>query len=333
MLSIRRRGNFSYSKMKIVILASFLLFSVSIFAQTEDTTRLKKANQELATNHKSGNFDEALKSAREVVSLSERVYGSDHFETAVANENLGIIFQNKKKFTESLKYLNIAAAIFEKDVGKYKKKIVDLLARIAYVSYLDGNKVTEEAGLKRTTEFASKQFGEESKENLIPVLSLGNFYSRTEKFDLAYELFLNSYAIAVKAYGKQSPEIERIDDSVTCAKFRDETADKDKRKLFDEKRHTIFDIRPNDIHVLNGRALTLPKPDVGSAMELGYRGKVIVKITIDEDGNVIYAKALCNIPGVLSKASEQAALKATFSPTEIDGKRVKVTGAITYSFK
>lgn len=61
------------------------------------------------------------------------------------------------------------------------------------------------------------------------------------------------------------------------------------------------------------------------------QGRVFVTITIDGDGNVIYAKARKG-PEALYPVSEAAALKARFEPTLVDGNPVKVSGVLTYNF-
>jgi TonB family protein len=84
--------------------------------------------------------------------------------------------------------------------------------------------------------------------------------------------------------------------------------------------------------LLNGRALSLPKPEYSSfARGAGAMGTVIVQVTIDEKGNVTSAKAVTGHP-LLHKSAEEAASRAKFSPTSICGQPVKVTGTITYSF-
>jgi protein TonB len=52
---------------------------------------------------------------------------------------------------------------------------------------------------------------------------------------------------------------------------------------------------------------------------------------VDEDGNVISAKAVSG-PPLLQGASEEAARGAKFSPTIICDHPVKVSGVITYNF-
>jgi outer membrane biosynthesis protein TonB len=60
-------------------------------------------------------------------------------------------------------------------------------------------------------------------------------------------------------------------------------------------------------------------------------GEVKVEIVVDEAGKVASAKAILGHP-LLRTASEQAALKSTFSPIMTEGKPVKTSGIIIYTF-
>jgi TonB family protein len=84
--------------------------------------------------------------------------------------------------------------------------------------------------------------------------------------------------------------------------------------------------------VLNGMARSKPQPDYPSAAKSARAsGTVVVQITVDEEGKVIAAQAVSGHP-LLKGAGEDAARRATFSPTRLCGKPVKVTGVITYNF-
>jgi hypothetical protein len=79
---------------------------------------------------------------------------------------------------------------------------------------------------------------------------------------------------------------------------------------------------------LNGKALSLPRPEYSSSDPMGT---VIVVVTIDEAGKVIGARAVSGHPA-LRGTSEQAARKARFTPWTLCGKPVKVSGSIIYNF-
>ena len=90
--------------------------------------------------------------------------------------------------------------------------------------------------------------------------------------------------------------------------------------------------RPISGGVLNGKAIVLPKPDYpADAKSAGAAGSVAVQVTIDEMGSVIEAKAVSGHP-LLQQPSVNAALQARFSPTQLMGEPVKVTGVIVYNF-
>jgi periplasmic protein TonB len=84
--------------------------------------------------------------------------------------------------------------------------------------------------------------------------------------------------------------------------------------------------------VLNGKAVSLPKPAYPPIARAAHAaGTVVVQVTIDEEGNVISARAVSGHP-LLQAAAVGAARSARFSPTKLSGQPVKVTGVIQYNF-
>ncbi|HEX8708651.1 MAG TPA: TonB family protein [Pyrinomonadaceae bacterium] len=84
--------------------------------------------------------------------------------------------------------------------------------------------------------------------------------------------------------------------------------------------------------VLNGKAVNLPKPAYPAIARAAHAsGTVTVQVTIDESGKVVSARAVSGHP-LLQQAAVQAAYGARFSPTQLSGQAVKVTGVITYNF-
>jgi TonB family protein len=85
--------------------------------------------------------------------------------------------------------------------------------------------------------------------------------------------------------------------------------------------------------VVNGSALTLVKPGYPrGARDAGAGGAVTVEVTIDENGNVIAARAVSGHP-LLTEMAETAALQSKFTPTLLSGVPVKVKGIIVYNFQ
>lgn len=84
--------------------------------------------------------------------------------------------------------------------------------------------------------------------------------------------------------------------------------------------------------VLNGKAISLPKPNYPPiARAARASGTVVVQVLIDENGNVVSAKAVSGHP-LLQAVAVSAARQARFSPTKLSGQPVKVTGVIQYNF-
>jgi TonB family protein len=88
--------------------------------------------------------------------------------------------------------------------------------------------------------------------------------------------------------------------------------------------------KPVEGGVLNGKAIELPEPKLAEgAPKVG--GKVRVRVVLDETGKVISAE-IEDGRIELRRAAIEAARKARFTPTLVDGQPVKVTGIINYIF-
>jgi TonB family protein len=90
--------------------------------------------------------------------------------------------------------------------------------------------------------------------------------------------------------------------------------------------------KPIEGGVLNAKALSLPKPVYPEeAKRIRAKGRVTVRVVVDENGKVISAQATDG-PLPLRETAEAAARQATFEPTTKDGITVKVAGTLTYDF-
>lgn len=84
--------------------------------------------------------------------------------------------------------------------------------------------------------------------------------------------------------------------------------------------------------IINGKATNLPKPLYSAAaIAVNAAGDVNIQVVLDEAGNVISAKAVSG-HAMLRSSALDAARKAKFSPTVLNGQAVKVTGVIVYKF-
>ena len=84
--------------------------------------------------------------------------------------------------------------------------------------------------------------------------------------------------------------------------------------------------------VLTSKAISLPQPAYPiMAKQTGTHGAVNIQILVDEQGKVISAQALSGNP-MLTPAAREAAMRARFTPTILNGQPVKIQGVIIYNF-
>lgn len=84
--------------------------------------------------------------------------------------------------------------------------------------------------------------------------------------------------------------------------------------------------------VLNGKAISKPQPAYPPLAVAARAGGVVnVQITVDENGDVIFAEAISGHP-LLRQPAVTAARRARFAPTRLSGEFVKVSGVLSYYF-
>jgi len=84
--------------------------------------------------------------------------------------------------------------------------------------------------------------------------------------------------------------------------------------------------------ILASKAISLPQPAYPEmAKRVRIQGPVNVQILLDEKGRVVSAQVVNGNP-MLTTAARDAAMRARFTPTVLNGQAVKVQGVITYNF-
>jgi TonB family protein len=84
--------------------------------------------------------------------------------------------------------------------------------------------------------------------------------------------------------------------------------------------------------VLNIKAIDLPEPVYpAEARAAGAGGAVILRVEVDESGNVLSAQAISG-HSLLLPTAEQAARNTKFEPITVNGKPVNVTGILVFNF-
>lgn len=84
--------------------------------------------------------------------------------------------------------------------------------------------------------------------------------------------------------------------------------------------------------ILSGKAISLPQPMYPRiAKDAHVQGPVSIQILVSEDGKVMSAQVVSG-NAMLVSAAKEAAMRARFSQTLLNGQPVKIQGVITYNF-
>ena len=241
-----------------------------------------------------------------------------HAQTGALDEDFdkGVQLYETARFAE-------AADAFKRSIKRYQTnpEAHYYLANSYFRMYRDRDAVR---AYKRAIELNPSHF--------LAYNNLGTAYHRLGDFKQA----LNSYEKALQIKPDYPEAVFGL--GVVYLELKDKDA-----ALQQHQRLAVIDIKRADklydyinnkisLTVLNGKALTLPRPAYPAHARAAHAsGVVAVWVSIDETGRVISASAVTGHVLLRSVAVEAAKL-ARFTPTMLDGQPIKVTGIITYNF-
>lgn len=339
--------------MKNLTLALLISLVLSVFtgAQTmSDEEILRQANRGLSESFYARDFDKALLYARQVLELNLKIYGADNRETAIAYSNLGKLYYLKEKHRDAFENYEKALEIYKKDSAKNAAVIASLMQSVGDVLMSDLTNLDRERAEKAERMYSESlailenKSGADAREALPLLKSSTEFYAyrsrEDEKLvDKTQALFIRYYLTTAKYDPADTDALQTIEDGFLCflsSSVRSQKQAAERHKQFAE---AVAATRRTDNasivkgEVLNGKAIKFEIPEYPKAARaVRASGRVMVRVLIDEQGSVISAKSFCGHP-LLRAASAQAASKAKFSPTLLDGKPYKVVGIIVYNFK
>lgn len=301
-------------------------------SQSAELAEADQLNKTVVQLHGQGKDDEALPLASRVLEIREKALGPDDRLVALALFNLGEIYIAKRKYGNAEPLYNRALSILEKSPGQNDLIVSRVLNALALLRYVGLDFQKSEALYKRVLAIKEKSFGVESLEVAQALFNLAELYRLLSKYEKADELYIRLIAIQEKLLKPDDPGLEKSRDRYLCLLY--ESGNEKEAREFEKHLYesTKKSTAPNSDEILNGKALSLPKPDYPfEARRVRAHGVVRVKIAIDESGNVTQADAVCGHV-YLRKAAEAAASKARFTPTLKGGQPVKVSGIITYRF-
>jgi TonB family protein len=308
---------------------------------------LQKTNAEIVRLFQEKKYDEALPLAQKAVRQSEQIFGKNDLETARAWRNLGFV-QNFKNDAQA------AENSFETALGIYKKIpdldkpngaiLAEMLEALAFIKYrrrLDSAESEYELALS----WREKSDGVDSIKTAKSLSALANISYWQKDYKKSARLFQRLLEVLAKNSAASGDDMAlayyRTECSFKKAGMEDEFeplrakyADRIEIRTTAENLPKWSTAKIVKSGVVNGKAINLAKPAYPSeAKQALAQGTVHVQVIIDEQGNVIYACAMKSDHYTLTEAAETAAYRSKFAPTLIDGKPVKITGALIYNFR
>jgi TonB family protein len=302
--------------------------------QSPDLVKSRELNATVMKLYGEGKYDEAIPLARRALELREKALGPDHKDLVPLLANLGELFRSKRKYSDAESYFARALKVNEKAFGKDDLSTAQLLEKLAVVVYEMRDERRAEDLFQRALTMREGLQGAEHLDVAQTAFNLAEVYRLRREYQKAEPLYQRVIRIREEMKGSNNAELIKALNAYATLLFSVNRRDEG---LQIQKRIAELSSGPRmvEVGVLNGKALSLPAPDYPMmAAEARAEGVVRVRVTIDENGNVIDAKAM-DAGGVhiaLVTAAEKAARRARFTPTVLSGVPIKVTGVIVYNF-
>ncbi len=297
-----------------------------------EATRLTASVVEL---FRQGQYEKALPLAKRALEIREKAHGDD-------DERLRTVRMNLAEVYIALRRLDDAKGLVERVIKSYDQsaqtqpQMAETLERMASIQIGLGYRGRAEELYERAIEINEKAFGIEHRKVGASLFKLAEFYQFTGAFQKAEPLYRRVVLIREKTSSpKEAEELWEARDRLACVLHK--LNRKDEALKVEDLPNVIPTYGPFEDSaiaggVLNGKAVSMPRPSYPvEARSAQDSGTVVVRVVINEVGTVIRACAIKG-PTTLLRASEGAAYKATFTPTLLSGKPVKVAGVITYRF-
>ena len=314
-------------------------------ANAEQEAALKEANSlsaRVLELYKAGKFDEALPIAENVLSIRERVLPANDRRVADALANVASLRLAKHETDTAEKLYGRALAIYEAAGDPDNKLVVALLKRLVFVTVSKRDFEKAELLAQRIVSIGEKKYKPQQLETATALVNLAEVYRLSPDHKRARAVYARILDIVESVSPSALPQeiAQSLSNYLNMLYALDGGKDSELTERIKKFFHTVAvsgspgAVREIQGGLLNRQALSRPQPPYpASAKAARAQGTVAVQVTVDETGRVITAKTISS-PGSLSlaRACEEAALKAIFAPTLLDGVPVRVTGVMTYRF-
>ncbi|HEX6730998.1 MAG TPA: TonB family protein [Pyrinomonadaceae bacterium] len=303
--------------------------------QNAALTEARQLSQRVVQLHGSRKFDEALPLARRALELRRGVLGENNSLVADALANLAGLHLAKGEFERAESLFKQALSSYD-NVSVVSSQSAYVLQVLTYLRWIARDYSKAEFYGERAIGANEKVHGINSKNLLDPLQNLIKIYMAKGDVEKTEALYQRIVSLAEDNKERLSGDLAQLLVLYRCS----HAEVKQNADLFAIDRRieqllgwqTGTQQMPVSGGVLNGKALSLPKPPYPELARMNRAsGLVVVEIEIDECGKVAHAEALSG-PVELKLVAINAARKASFSPTLVGLIPVRVKGVIQYNF-
>jgi TonB family protein len=311
-------------------------------AQADALKEADALSRQVVQLYQEGKFKEALQPAERALAIREGALDAKDRRIAVALANVGAVRIGLKDFDKAESLYRRALAIYEGAGEQDSASVMGVLDQLVYISTFKRDYEKAEASAQKLMAIAEKKYKPEQLEMARALVTLAELARLQLDSKRARSLYARTVAILETHPPASVPKGITASLANYLGLLYGEEGGKDSELT--ERINKLFiaiasgassdGARVVEGGIINGRALFKPQPEYPpAAISVRAQGVVRVKVTVDESGKVISAKAFDNSPHpALSRAAEAAALRARFTPTLLSGMPVKVNGVITYNF-
>ena len=301
-------------------------------ASSPDIAEASKLTQEVVKLFGEKRYRDALPMAKQALRIREKVLGPDDELIAFSLNNLAEIHFAETRYSDAEPLFKKSLGILEKKWGHDSGNLTNTMERLALTRFaLNDNGGAEHLYL-RALAINEKVSGPVALVTGRTLTKVGIFFQRTNRLERAADYFKRGIAAIDKAPGADDQEVVDLLYRCACA-LSESNQSAEAQKYLERAEKRLPPSSPVKKGVLQGQATYTTRPEYpAAAKQLRITGSVLVEVVIDECGRVMSAAALKG-RSELAPAAVKAARAWRFLPTKLEGRPVKVIGAITFNFE
>lgn len=285
-------------------------------------------------------FDEAFLISQKLVSTMMSELGEESLETARAYQNLGFVQLARNKKKEAQAAMEKAMAIYEKNPDLERddtETFVSALESFGYLNFSLEKYEKASANYQRAAALREKLQGADAKETISAIWNLANIKGFLNDNREAAPLYRRVLADRYKNLGTDSIETLDAFQRCECAflKMGKRAEVEALKREFPLAKSWLENANAEKSGFIRAKEIKIEAPEMpqASSLLLRPRGKVVVRVLVDETGKVVHACAADNKTDVrLVETSEQAAYRSTYKPATLNGKAVKSVEVLIWNF-